>query len=212
MIDVEIGPSTPRTFRHLAKDGVHSAVNTLVGVEALEQCQDLSKIGGELGGRSAAELRIDLGARADSGRPPHWRVQNNPLENRATETPARISNRFLPKRHQQRVPQMAHHLVRGHATPPPRTVGTKAVQPSKDLRLVAFLGEGFHGSGLLRRRHAPRIRSPPASRNAWRACRRPSSAAARTASNVELPRSASKCRLRDKVGATKYPFDTARRR
>src|SRR5437868_3121144 len=110
---------------------------TRIRRDRLHETCELSDIGPEVDRRRSAALLIDLGPRKKPRRPADWKIQSDALDDGLFERAADITHRLLADRHAKRVAQMAHHLVRRHATPAASGIGTNSSQPLEDFGCIA---------------------------------------------------------------------------
>ena len=145
-------------------------------------------------------------ASAIPGRPPHRRIQGDPLDDRALHADRSAGlTAFRPVAIQKRVAQMTHHLVRGHRPPATGAPGWIRVL-SRDR-----ISSRSRGSRQRLHRRAAARRRP--SRNAGkRAVAAGLRFGQQRLKSRASSRSLSNCRLARASRAAKYPLATARRR
>src|SRR5262245_60598716 len=148
MIHVEITPAQPVGAGHRAEEWMGLTLQTSVGGEALHQRRQPGDVFGERGrpGSRSATL-IDLGSRGNARRP--WqRAEAEPLDDRAGEDVDGAARGLLAERDQERIGEMAHHLMRRHPPPAPATVGAHRPQPVEQLLPVAKKSQSLDAYGV----------------------------------------------------------------
>ena len=193
MIRVQIGPPQPVGARHPAEERMPRTRNgRLSGRDDFKELLEAGDVRRESGRPRAVTLLIDLRAGRDARPPSKRKVQRHPLQDRWRKRAPGASNRRRAGRHSEAVAEMADHLVGRHPAPSTAALRSERPQPAPDVRLALIVRESLHACRPgERRRYAPMSCSPPASRKAACARRRPASASSTSARNAGSRRSAS---------------------
>ena len=169
VIRVEVRPSQPRRRRHSAEHGMEVPVEAVapIGRDLPEQLFKLCDVRVEVRGSGATSVLIEFGSGKNASRPSDGCVQGDPSHHESRKR--RRSELRCPVAGQQAAPvaQVAHHLVRRHASPAACAILAKRSQTAEDLRRVTFARQRPHrglARGLSARGDARRqpLEMPPA--------------------------------------------------
>src|ERR1035441_8476539 len=123
VVGVEVAPAHPLGGGHSAEDGVRRPGAGCAG-ELVEFGEQGGAVGGEVGGRCASDLLVDLWRRGHAGGPLAGEVEGEPLVDRYGDGPGFYgSGGALTERAAEGVGEVADRLVGAHRGPPTGVCG-----------------------------------------------------------------------------------------
>lgn len=145
MIRVEITEAHPFPFGERSEVWMRLVLKIVRYMgEPLDESLELAEVGIEDGGRSAADLLVELRRGLESVPPRDRSPDGNPFDDSSRNLERRRGHGFLAHVHPIAVRQMADHLVRRHRAPFSLAGRAYGLQATEDFLLVGGVGESFH--------------------------------------------------------------------
>ena len=142
-----ITEALPLGVSHGPEDGVLIPGEGLrLGRESREDAQQFAAIVVEVGGRSAGDFLIPLGARRETVGPWKREPECKPAQGWARNDAGSGAHGFLAHAGAKDIGEMANHLVRGHGTPAVGAGGLEGLEAPENFFAVGGIGEGLHDS------------------------------------------------------------------